>query len=113
METTRKVFMHSKPKANPKKSRTTIAGIIDMEAREIRIHGARNNTSKNEPFTRPQGRSIALGRATKNPLLVIKLNNTKDRKKIQQKFINIANQLIKKPYRLQQEPDYVAKKIAK
>ena len=100
MENQRTVFIHSKPNRNPKKSRTTIAGIIDMDAREIRIHGARNNTTLKESFRRSKGREIALGRAEKHPVQVIKLNNTKDKKKIYQKFLDAANVYIKHPNRL-------------
>lgn len=96
----RQVIMHSKPSKNPKKSRVTIGGIIDYEARTISIHGARNNTKLNETFKRSIGAEIALGRAAKKPIKVIKLNNTKDKKKIQQKFYDAANIFIKHPNRL-------------
>lgn len=103
MQNRRTVFMHSKPKTNLKKSRTTVAGIIDMDAKEIRIHGARNNTSVGDVFNRKIGRTVAEGRAEKHPFKVIKLNNTKDKKKIMQKFINAANEIFEKPYKLTQQ----------
>jgi len=100
MENVREVVMHSKPKRNPKRSRVTIGGIIDYDAKTISIHGARNNTSLGESFKRNIGRQVALGRAKSHPLVVIKLNNTKDKKKIQKKFYDAANLLIRKPYKL-------------
>lgn len=90
------VVAYSKPKRNPKKSRTTVAGLINTATNKIFIHGARNNTSLGEVFRRPIGRKIAIGRAKKNPLMVVDFVPGKAR----EAFHEAANELMKKPYRI-------------
>lgn len=102
------VFMHSKPKANLKKSRTTVAGIIDYDKMTISLHGARNNTSLGESFKRQIGRQIALGRAKKHPLTVVSFEENKAR----ETFNEYANIIIKKPYKISTDPVLVKQKEA-
>jgi len=98
MKTTiREVFMHSKPKKNVKRSRTTIAGIVNYEEQTISLHGARNNTSVGETFKREIGRQVALGRARKHPIKVVPFS---DAKTVRDIFNAEATQLIKHSHRL-------------
>jgi len=93
------VFAHSKPK-NSKRSRITVAGIINYTDQTISIHGARNNTSLGESFKREIGREVSLGRAKKHPLYVIDIKG----KDAREEWYNAANLLMKKPYRINDDP---------
>lgn len=94
MSNLRTVFVHSKPTEKKNKSRVTVAGIIDYEAKTIALHAARNNPKYGDVWTKKDGRERALGRAKKRPLQVL---NFGDRKEAGHVFHAAAVEIIKHP----------------